>query len=119
MLVKIDENLPSEVASLLREAGHDASTVEEQSLQGAMDDTLIEICRVEERALITLDLDFADMRHYPPEKYAGIVVLRPQTQSTTQVLELFRLFLPTLVHQSLPGHLWIVSQSGVRVRPIE
>jgi hypothetical protein len=27
-------------------------------------------------ALVTRDLDFGDVRRYPPEQYAGIVVLR-------------------------------------------
>ena len=34
MKFKIDENLPVEVAELLREAGHDAATAIEQQLGG-------------------------------------------------------------------------------------
>ena len=36
MKFKIDENLPTEAADLLRSAGHDAVTVGEQRLGGAV-----------------------------------------------------------------------------------
>jgi uncharacterized protein DUF5615 len=36
MKFKIDENLPIEAAALLREAGHDALTVHDQNLRGAL-----------------------------------------------------------------------------------
>ena len=67
MKFKIDENLPVEVLDLLNAAGHDALTVLDQNLIGEIDRTIMDVCKQEERALITLDLDFADMRSYPPE----------------------------------------------------
>ena len=36
MKFKIDENLPREVAALLRDAGHDAMTVVDQGLGGQL-----------------------------------------------------------------------------------
>jgi predicted nuclease of predicted toxin-antitoxin system len=63
---KIDENLPVETADLLRAAGHEADTVQEEGLEGAEDEALSERIRLEDRAIITLDLDFSDIRAYPP-----------------------------------------------------
>jgi predicted nuclease of predicted toxin-antitoxin system len=60
MKFKIDENLPVEAAVLLREAGHDALTVHEEGLRGALDPKLREACAAEARAPITFDLDFSD-----------------------------------------------------------
>lgn len=62
---KVDENLPEDVAVALREAGHDATTVSGQGLPGAEDARLAEVVRREGRILITLDIDFADIRTYP------------------------------------------------------
>jgi predicted nuclease of predicted toxin-antitoxin system len=73
---KTDENLHPETADLLRSAGHDALTVWDQSLRGRPDADIAAICRAEGRALVTLNLDCADIRKYPPEQYGGIVVLR-------------------------------------------
>ena len=44
MKFKVDENLPVEVAQLLRETGHDVITVLEQGLGGAKDQAVAEIC---------------------------------------------------------------------------
>ena len=72
MQFKIDENLHINVADYLRQQGYDAMTVNEQGLQGQSDDVIANICQQESRVLVTLDLDFADMRCYPPNRYAGI-----------------------------------------------
>ena len=62
MKFKIDENMPLEAAALLRDAGYDATTVSDQNLTGASDSSLITVCQKEERVLVTLDNDFADIR---------------------------------------------------------
>lgn len=80
MKFKIDENMPLEVAELLRNAGHDSATVAEQNLSGTSDTSLATICLKEERILVTLDNDFADIRTYPPNKFPGIIVLRLNRQ---------------------------------------
>jgi len=59
---KIDENLPREYASLLRDAGFEADTVEDEGLVGSADSAVAERCRADGRVLVTLDLDFADIR---------------------------------------------------------
>ena len=63
MRFKLDENLPIEASSMLREAGHDALTVLDQKMGGKADNEIIHVCSQEQRALITLDLDFADIKH--------------------------------------------------------
>jgi len=67
MKFKIDENLPIELADLLQNEGYDASTIYSESLKGAKDPTVIAVCQQEQRVLITLDLDFADIHRYPPQ----------------------------------------------------
>ena len=76
MKFKVDENLPIEVGAILTEAGHDAETVADEALIGAPDPKLADVARDEERALVSLDLDFADIRVYPPHEYPGIIVFR-------------------------------------------
>ena len=60
MKLKLDENLGVRGKHVLDAAGHDACTVAAQKLTAADDRHLIEICRLEGRALVTLDVDGAN-----------------------------------------------------------
>ena len=119
MRFKVDENLPVEVAELLRDHQYDAMTVVEQRLAGQPDPHIARICQIEQRALITLDLDFADIRSYPPADYAGLIVLRPARQSIPSILSLLHRLLLLLPDESLVGALWIVDERRVRIRHSE
>lgn len=114
MQFKIDENLPVEVASLLINAGHDAKTVNDQNLSGTTDANLISVCRNEQRVLITQDLDFSDIRAYPPKESAGIIVLRAR-QSKPHILSVLKGAIPLLDKEPLINHLWIVEENKVRI----
>ncbi len=115
MRFKIDENLPPDLAEFLRENGHDATTVWDQGLRGKADPEIAKACAVENRVLVTLDLDFADIRAYPPERSRGLVVMRVVRQDRKHVLEVFRRMLPTLEQNELAGQLWILDEWSVRV----
>lgn len=116
MQFKIDENLPIEIAQLLINANHNAKTVNEQQLQGAKDSTLINVCKNENRILVTLDTDFSDIGTYPPEDFSGIIVLRVGSQSKMHIIGVFNRILPFIGHETLNGHLWIVEESRIRIR---
>jgi predicted nuclease of predicted toxin-antitoxin system len=58
MRFKVDENLPQEVAAVLRSAGHDALTLLDQGAAGSPDAVLATLLQRERRALLTLDLGF-------------------------------------------------------------
>ena len=81
MRFKIDENLHVDAAELLRQHRHDAMTVHEQGLQGGADADIANVCPQEGRAVMTLDLDFSAVRHYPPADSQGLIVLRLNDQS--------------------------------------
>ncbi len=116
MLLKIDENLHADVATLLRSHGHNATTVFEQNLQGQADSHIADVCVREERIILTLDTDFSDIRHYPPERYSGIIVLRLNDQSRKSVLDVLARVLPTFDEESPIGKLWIIDKNQVRIR---
>lgn len=116
MRFKIDENVHPDAAQLLRDHTHDAMTVYEQGLQGHADGAIAAVCRREDRALITLDLDFSDVRVYPPDQYPGLVVLRLVDQSRPAVLRVLTRVLPLFDREPLAKRLWIVDDHQVRVR---
>lgn len=115
MRFKFDENLPTEMASLFEVAGHDSVTVFDQRMNGAADPDLAAACLLESRVIVTLDMDFTDIRVYPPQSYSGIVVIRPSRQSRDHLLEIGSTLLGELT-DSMPGQLWIVEESRIRIR---
>ena len=116
MKFKVDENLPVEARDDLRSAGHDAVTVGDQQLAGQPDVQIASVCRTEGRAVLTLDLDFSDIRAYPPQDYAGIVVLRPAVQSVPTIRRLVAQVIALAATEPLPGNLWIVDDARIRIR---
>jgi predicted nuclease of predicted toxin-antitoxin system len=117
MRFKTDENLPREVAEYLVHSGYDALRVDEQGLKGVADPGVAAVCLVEGRAIVTLDTDFMDIRRFPPEQHAGILVLRPHRQSVPRILSLTRRFVGLLRSEPLRGKLWVVDEARVRLRP--
>lgn len=116
MKFKVDENLPADIAVLLREAGYDAMTVLDQKLGGHADPRIALVCRTEDRALITLDMDFADIRTYPPNQYPGVVVLRLRRQDKPHVMATVSGLIPLFSAEVLEQRLWIVEEDKLRIR---
>lgn len=116
MKFKIDENLPVELAELLRASGYDADTINDEGLVGSPDEKVIGVCRAESRCLITLDLDFSDMRAYPPADLNGLIVLRLRRQDKNHVLQVARRMITLIGGETLAKRLWVVDEKRVRIR---
>lgn len=113
---KPDENLPRDAEVMLRKAGHDVHTVSDEHLVGNPDIKVLDASRAEARILVTLDLDFSDIRLYPPASHKGIWVLRPRTQSIDNTLALLKGALVVLETEPTHGRLWIIEPERVRIR---
>lgn len=116
MRFKLDENLPRRASEVLRAAGHEAAHLLDQTAAGAKDPLVAQLAQNESRALITLDLGFADIGTYPPGNYSGIVVLRPRGSSANEVIRLLTRVARTVQSEQLAGRLWIVDERRIRVR---
>ena len=58
MKVKLDENIPVSLVEALASLGHDVQTVIGQGLTGRADAEIWRQCQLEDRLLMTQDLDF-------------------------------------------------------------
>ena len=116
MKFKFDENLPSDLGAILGADGHDAHSVLDENLRGAADPSISKVCQDEERILITLDLDFAHIKNYPPQDYPGIIVLRLARQDRDTVLAIIPRILALLQTEPIAQRLWIVDDNRTRIR---
>ncbi|MBC8231824.1 DUF5615 family PIN-like protein [bacterium] len=120
MKFKLDENFGTRTQQLFRAAGHDVQTVYDEGLQGSSDQYLYEVCCTEQRCLVTLDLDFADVTRFPPHQSTGIVVIRvPRNPSLSLLERLICQFLQMLNQMSVERQLWIVEVGRIRMHQLE
>ena len=86
MKVKLDENLPFRLASVLTRLGHDVHTLRDEGLLGRSDKQIWERAQQESRFLITQDMDFSDSRKFAPGSHHGILLLRLRSPDRTSLV---------------------------------
>ena len=117
--LKLDENIPDLVAEILGGAGHDVALARNEGLAGSEDEALLRAVIAEDRALVTFDLDFSDIRRHDPANSPGIIVLRLRSQSLPRVRRAALALATLLSSEPLTGRLWILSDDRLRIWPAE
>ena len=87
MRIKLDENLPLRLASVLQSFGHDVHTARQEALSGHPDAEIWEAAQNESRFLITQDMDFSDVRKFAPGSHCGILLVRLRSPSREALIE--------------------------------
>ncbi len=117
MRIKLDENLPVELADDLRQLGHAVDTVADEGLEGRADPLVADAARRSRSCLFSLDKGLGDIRRCPPRDYHGIVLFRFRRVGRIAVRRGVRELLPEIERrQPLRGRLLVASDSGIRVR---
>ena len=65
---------------------------------------------------MTLDIDFSDIRAYPPQEHEGIILLRVGKQSKRHVIAVFKRILPLIDQEPIKNRLWVVEENAIRIR---
>jgi predicted nuclease of predicted toxin-antitoxin system len=116
LLVKLDENLSRSHVEFLRENGYEADRVHDQGLSGASDEAVWNRVSSEGRFLVTLDLDFSDIRRFLPGTHPGILLIRARSNSSSAVLEVLRRVVEEHPLETLRGCLAVGDQYFTRIR---
>ena len=116
MNIKLDENLPESLVEILAQYGHQAITVSKEGLAGTPDELLFEVVKTEGRLFVTLDLDFSDIRAFPPNTHPGIIVIRPRSKGRNILRRIIQSLLQQVVLETLSGALTIVDEAHIRIR---
>jgi predicted nuclease of predicted toxin-antitoxin system len=114
--IKLDEHLGSlRVVTWLRFAGHDVATVREQGLTSTPDEEVIEVCRSEERCLVSCDRGFGNRLKYNPANYAGIIVIRlPSHHNFDDLRAAIDTLIMGLEEAEVTGKLWIIQRGSIQ-----
>ena len=120
MKLKLDENLSRYLKPALIELGHDVLTAADENLLARPDTEIAQAAKDEQRMLLTLDVEFADLRKYPPGSHPGVILFRPLSLSPLSV----NAFITDFVHRTdlekLAACVAVVDPVHVRVRyPLE
>src|SRR5215471_6327585 len=104
----LDENLSPLHARTVRDLGHDAVSVVEIGLSGADDPDVRAAAIEQERILVTLDADFANVLRCPPAGTPGVVRLRLHPATEEAIDAMLRSAIRRLADVSVNGKLVVV-----------
>ena len=116
MKIKLDENLSRQLKGPLSQQGHDVSTALEEGLLGKVDVEVGAAAKSEDRMIFTLDLDFADLRKFPPGSHPGVILFRPRSMGPSAVNQFVLKFAQQTELSELARCLAVVEPHRIRVR---
>ncbi len=111
-----DECVYRVTTETIRGWGYNVITAQEENLAGEDDEVLLQQAIRQGRVLITNDLDFCNIRHYPPSDHCGIIVLKIRPYILNKVHTVLNRFLESTAQQTVDQTLVIVDRNKYRVR---
>jgi predicted nuclease of predicted toxin-antitoxin system len=116
MKIKLDENISRHLKPDLDKIGFDVETAAGEKLLSCPDTSIAQACRRENRMLFTLDVEFADLRKYPPGSHPGIILFRPPSLGPVSVNVFILNFVKQTDLKKLKQAIAVVDGTKVRVR---
>ena len=114
--IKLDENLPDRLVTVLTTLGHDVDTVHGEQLTGRADPEVWSAAQSARRFLITQDLDFSDIRRYRPGTHAGLLLVRLPRPGRNALLDRVTALFRTEQIENWAGCLVVATDQKVRIR---
>ena len=116
MSILVDHCVPRKFLREIQLWSYHASAVSQHIAPDSSDTDVIALAQQLDAVLLTVDLDFANIFDYPPENYAGIIVMRYEVQDEATLMATLRQALTDLYRDDLRGTLLIVEPKRYRVR---
>jgi len=116
MRLLVDQCVPVDVATLLVEAGHDASHVATLGMSRATDEEVLDKAAAEARVLISADADFGELLARRRAPLPSVVIYRARTHRRPR--EQAAAFMTTLLEHEqrlVAGAIVVIEDAGSRV----
>lgn len=114
--IKLDENISRHLKPHLQQEGYDVFTAAGEGLLGKSDVEVGAAAKSEGLILFTLDLEFADLRKFPPGTHPGIILFRPHSMGPLTTNRFIVNFVKETDMAALSGCTVIVDPTRVRIR---
>jgi predicted nuclease of predicted toxin-antitoxin system len=116
MRLKLDENVPTDVAPMLADLGHDTDTVADERLLGRDDGTIWSAACAESRMVVTFDVGFVTHALRAPGAHPGVLLLRlHDARRRTTIARLIQLFAHE-ANDRWVGRIVVATETRVRIR---
>lgn len=116
MKIKLDENIPVRIVSILKQLGHETDTVPQEGLAGQNDTQVWEAAQKAGCFLITQDLDFSDIRRFVPGAHHGILLVRLRDPGRNALVKRIQVLFQTEEVERWQGCLVVVTERKIRIR---
>lgn len=111
----LDENISKSTKTSLRRLGYDVKNVSDYKMFGCEDVDILRRAALEDRIIITQDLDFGNLFKRLID-YTGVIILRLEDQTPKNCNKILTSFLKKVDRKLLPTSLIIVSENRYRIR---
>ena len=115
MKIKLDNNLSRHLQESLEKFGHDVDTAFGEGLARATEKELLHQASEEGRILFTLDRDFLDLKTYPPDSHAGVVVFRTSRQGANTLTRIVEAFVRSADLRKYRKRTAVVERTRIRI----
>ena len=113
----VDEDMPRSTPRILRDKGYEALDVRDCGLRGKSDDEVFAFAQRSGAILITGDMGFANIMHFPVRSHAGIVVAHyPSEISPAEINKQMIDAFNSLTEPDFKGNLVILDLGRMRIR---
>lgn len=117
LTVVIDEDMPRSTAKLLIAKGFEALDVRDYGLRGQNDEKIFEFAQKNNAVLLTGDLGFGNLFHFPIGTHSGIFIAHFPNEISSSELnnQILNAFL-SLKENDFSGNLIILEPGKLRIR---
>ena len=112
----LDQNIRADTLEFLRTLGLEVTSTRELGLEQAPDDEIVMVARNLDAVIVTFNMDFADIRFYPPSAHTGVIRLRIEPQTIEVVHPILKNLFTSIPHDQLKGALTTVTKDKIRIR---
>ena len=113
----IDEDMPRSTAKLLKARGYEVLDARDCGLRGKSDEEVFRSAQREGAVILTGDLGFGNLIHFPVGSHCGIVIAHfPNEVSTSELNTQITKALDNLTEEDFNGALVIIEPGKIRIR---